>query len=289
MKFALFLGCNIPARLKDYDLSARAVLEKLGVELVDIQEFNCCGYPVRNYDSRTFLLSAARNLALVDRLDLPMLILCKCCYGSLKKADHTLRNSRILQGEINELLSVEGLRYKGATSVKHFLSVLYHDIGIERIKESILRPFKDLKIATHYGCHALRPSSVVEFDNPIAPTLFDELVEATGAKSIDWSTKLECCGAPLMGINDRLSMDLTLKKLADGKNSGADFLSTACPYCQMQFETVRHSESLHASENSALPAILYAELLGRALGIDIKKLTIQKDHRDVTGIETFLT
>lgn len=287
MKFAFFLGCNIPARLKDYDLSARAVLKKLGVELVDIREFNCCGYPARNFDFRTFLLSATRNLALADREDLQVLTLCKCCYGSLKKAEHTLRNNKTLQEEMNALLSAEGLQYKKTPGVKHFLSMLYHDIGIEKIKESIVSPFKELKIATHYGCHALRPSSVVEFDNPIAPTLFDELVDATGAKSIDWSTKLECCGAPLMGINDRLSMDLTRKKLSDGKNSGANFVGTACPFCQLQFETVRYSDSLQNRANHVPPAILYAELLGRAMGIDPKHLTLRQDKEDATGIETF--
>lgn len=287
MKYALFLGCNIPARLKNYDLSARAVLERLGVELVDVPEFNCCGYPARNFDFKTFLLSAVRNLALVYRQKIPVLTLCMCCYGSLKKADHTLRNNRILQEEMNDLLSPEGLQYKPSTSIKHFLSLLYNDIGIAKIQKHITRPFKDLKIATHYGCHALRPSPVVEFDNPIAPTIFDNLVEATGAKSIDWSTKLDCCGAPLMGINDQLSMDLMRRKLADGKNAGADFFGTACPFCQLQFEMVRHSESTKDNVNHVPPAILYAELLGRAMGIDANHLTIQPEQQDMTGIANF--
>ena len=224
MKYTLFLGCNIPARVQQYELSARAVSDKLGIEIVDNRDFKCCGNPIRNIDHKTFLLMAARNLALAELQDLNMLVLCKCCFGSLKTAAHVIKHDPLIQKEVNGLLAKEGLRYSGTTQIKHFLSVLYHDIGINVLKEKIIRPFKGVNIATHYGCHALRPSDITEFDNPVAPVLFDELVAATGAVSIDWPLKLECCGAPLLGVNDTLSMDLTEKKLTDGIRAGADFL-----------------------------------------------------------------
>ena len=227
MKFALFLGCNIPARLNQYETSTRAVLGNLGVELVDIRDFNCCGYPIRNLDYKTFVLTSARNLALAEEKNLNLLSLCKCCYGSLKKADHLLREDTSLREEINGILKKEYLEYKGDVEVKHLLSVFYHDVGIGPIKDKIEKPFSALKIATHYGCHALRPSQIVAFDDPVAPSIFDQLVEVTGAESIFWPKQLECCGAPLWGVNDDLSMDLTEKKLTDGKQSGADYLCAA--------------------------------------------------------------
>ena len=239
MEFALFLGCTIPARLNQYESSSRAVLEKLGVGLIDIREFNCCGYPLRNIDFKVFLLSSARNLALAEKKNLNVMTLCKCCYGSLKKADYLMKEDASLKKEVNVTLEKEGLKYEGRVEIKHLLSALHKDIGIEAIKGKMATTFKGLKIATHYGCHALRPSQVVGFDNPVAPTLFDQLVEVTGAESIDWPMKLECCGAPLWGINDRLSMDLTLKKLTDGKKSGADYVCAACPYCHIQFDKVQ--------------------------------------------------
>ena len=288
MEFALFLGCTIPARLNQYESSSRAVLEKLGVGLVDIREFNCCGYPLRNIDFKVFLLSSARNLALAEKKNLNVMTLCKCCYGSLKKADFLMKENASLKKEVNTILEKEGLKYEGRSEVKHLLSILHKDIGIKAIKGKMATTFKGLKIATHYGCHALRPSQVVGFDNPVAPSLFDQLVEATGAESIEWQMKLECCGAPLWGINDRLSMDLTLKKLNDGKKSGADYVCAACPYCHIQFDKVQKMILSQRNVNHPLPSILYTQLLGLTLGIDRRVLGLEMNEIPISGIEELL-
>jgi len=289
MEFALFLGCTIPARLNQYESSSRAVLEKLGVGLVDIREFNCCGYPLRNIDFKVFLLSSARNLALAEKKNLHVMTLCKCCYGSLKKADFLMKENASLKKEVNSTLEKEGLKYEGKIEIKHLLSVLHKGIGIEAIKGKMAMTFKRLKIATHYGCHALRPSEVVGFDNAVAPSLFDQLVETTGAESIDWPMKLECCGAPLWGINDRLSMDLTLKKLTDGKKSGADYVCAACPYCHIQFDKVQKMILSQRNVNHPLPSILYTQLLGLSLGINRKALGLEMNEIPITGIEELLS
>ena len=288
MKFALFLGCNIPARLTQYELSARSVLEKLDVELVDIKEFNCCGYPLRNLDFRSFVLSSARNLALAAREGLTIMSLCKCCYGSLRKVDHLMKEDTSLRGEINRTLKKEGLKYEGDTEVKHLLYILYHEVGIKTIKKKCEKNFAGLKIATHYGCHALRPSQIVQFDDPVDPSIFDQLVEVTGAESIYWPRRLECCGAPLLGVNDDLSMDLTEKKLADGKQSGADYLCAACTYCQMQFDTVQKMIHSKRGKNHYLPSILYPQLLGLSMGIDGESLGLALNQLPVGDIEDFL-
>jgi heterodisulfide reductase subunit B2 len=287
MKFALFLGCNIPARLTPYESSARAVLGRLGVELADIQEFNCCGYPIRNVDFKAFLLSAGRNLALAARKNLNVLSLCKCCFGSLKKAAHVLREDAALREEINRALGKEGLRYDERTEVKHLLSVLFHDVGVEAIQQKITTPPAGLKIAVQYGCHALRPSQVVEFDDPAAPTLFDRLVEATGAKSIDWPLKLECCGAPLLGINDDLSMDLTRRKLSDGRKSGADCICTACTYCQLQFDTVQKKIVASQAPDQSLPILLFPQILGLSMGLDRESLGLTEEGFPGGGMDRF--
>lgn len=289
MKFAFFLGCTIPARLNQYESSSRAILARLGVGLVDIREFNCCGYPLRNISFETFVLLSARNLALAEKERLNVMTPCKCCYGSLKKADHLMKEDATLRKEINTTLKREGLKYKGDVEVRHLLSVLYHEVGLESIKEKIKRTFVGLKIATHYGCHVLRPSQVVQFDDPLAPSIFDQLVEVTGAESIDWATKLECCGAPAWGINDDLSMDLTEKKLRDGSRSGANYLCTACPYCHIQFDTVQKKILSERGENHRLPSILYPQLLGLSLGVDRKTLGLEMNQVPIEGIEDFLS
>jgi len=289
MKYALFLGCTIPRRLQQYDLSARAVLDKFDVDVVDIREFNCCGYPIKNSDFKTFVLFSARNLALAEKQSLDVMTLCKCCFGSLKKVNHLMKQDSSLRDEINFFLAKEGLEYKGTIEVTHFLSVLHKEVGLKTLKEKVTRPFNDLKIATHYGCHALRPSDIMQFDNAVAPVLFDQLVETTGAKSIDWPLKLECCGAPLLGVNDELSMDLTEKKLVNGKESGADYLCVGCPWCQVQFDTVQEMMTSQRSTNHRLPSILYPQLLGLAMGIDGDTLGIKMNKIDISGIEAFFS
>ena len=287
MKYALFLGCNIPARLNQYETSSRAVLEKLGVGLVDIREFNCCGYPLRNIDFKVFLLSSARNLALAEKKSLNVMALCKCCYGSLKKADYLIKENASLRKEVNKSLEKEGLKYEGGVEVKHLLSVLYHEVGLASIKEKVTKAFKGLKIATHYGCHVLRPSQIVRFDDPVTPTLFDKLVEATGAESIDWPMQLECCGAPLWGIHDELSTEITLKKLKNGRESGADYLCTACTYCQIQFDTVQQMILSQRGLNHPLPSILYPQLLGLSMGINSEALGLKMNKIPIDEVEQF--
>ncbi|UCD90220.1 MAG: CoB--CoM heterodisulfide reductase iron-sulfur subunit B family protein [Desulfobacterales bacterium] len=286
MKYALFLGCNIPARVEQYDASARAVLKQVDVQLSDIREFNCCGYPLRNVDHKAFLLSSAVNLALAEKAGLDMMTLCKCCFGSLKEAAHILDEEGELQEEVKQLLAQKNLTYSGDVQIKHFLSVLYHDVGLNLLKSKITRQYKHLKIATQYGCHALRPSKITQFDDPVAPTLFDKLVEITGAASVDYTRKLECCGAPVMGFNDDLSMNLTSKKLESGKQAGADYLCSACPYCHLQFDTV---QKMMVSQNGDDPfaSVLYPQLLGLSMGIDEKTLGIHMNQLDITDIATF--
>lgn len=289
MKFALFVGCTIPRRVQQYELSAKAIFKKLDIDVEDIREFNCCGYPIRNIDFKTFILFSARNLALAEKQGLNLMTLCKCCFGSLKKANYLIKNDVSLRNETNSILSREGLEYRGTLEVKHFLSVLFHDLGTSSLKERITRSFKDLKIATHYGCHALRPSDIMGFDDPVSPVLFDQLVEVTGAKSVDWPLKLDCCGAPLMGINNELSMDLTERKLTNGKESGADYLCVGCPWCQVQFDTVQEMVTSLRGTNHHLPSVLYPQLLGLALGIKGEDLGINMNQMDISGLEGFLT
>jgi heterodisulfide reductase subunit B len=288
MKFAFFLGCTVPARLPQYETSSRAVLEAFGVELVDIKEFNCCGYPLRNTDLKAAVLASARNLALAQREHLDLLVLCKCGFGMLKYAAHVLKENPSLKREINDILAKEDLSYEGSIRITHLLSVLYHEVGVEALKQHITKPYKELKIATHYGCHALRPSEITHFDDPVNPTLFDDLVEATGAESIDWQARLDCCGAPLFGVNDDLSMDLMEKKVTNARQSGAEYLCVGCPYCHIQFDTVQTILHKERGGNHLLAPILYPQLLGLSMGMESHVLGLGLNHIGITSIEKFL-
>jgi heterodisulfide reductase subunit B len=122
----------------------------------------------------------------------------------------------------------------------------------------------------------------------VTPSLFDQLVEVTGAESIDWSTKLDCCGGPLLGTNDELAWDLTEKKLADARNAGAHYLTTGCTFCQVQFDSVQEMMATVRGTNHHVPSILYPQLLGLCMGLDKDILMLDRNRIDITGIEGFL-
>ncbi|CAB1080553.1 Heterodisulfide reductase subunit B-like protein [Olavius algarvensis Delta 1 endosymbiont] len=288
MKFALFQGCNIPARVTQYADATRAVCRELAIELKELDQFNCCGYPVRNIDQRAFVLSAAKNLAAAEKVGLDILVMCKCCYGSLKKAAWAMDNDSNLKKEINGFLAKDKLAYEGRAAVNHLLTVLHRDVGIEHLKSLVSNSFNGLQIATSYGCHALRPSHVTGFDDPLAPTIFDELVEITGAFSVDWSRKLDCCGAPLTGINDQLARDMAAKKIASAREAGANYLCTACPYTHIQFDWVQDQMAADSDDWEAVAPILYPQLLGLSMGIDAATLGMSKNRLELAGISSYL-
>jgi heterodisulfide reductase subunit B len=288
MKFALFQGCNIPARVSQYADATQAVCNKLEIELVQLDNFNCCGYPARSIDHRTFVLSAAQNLAVAERAGLDMMVMCKCCYGALKKAEYVLREDQDLKNNINAVLAKEKLHYEGRVEINHLLTVLYRDVGTEKLKTLISMTYSGLQIAVSYGCHALRPSKVTGFDDPVSPKIFDELVELTGAFSVDWTRKLDCCGAPLTGTNDRLAMDMAAKKIASARDAGAHYLCTACPYSHIQFDWVQNQMAADSANGELLASILYPQLLGLCLGIDETTLGLSNNRLTLAGIASFL-
>ncbi len=288
MQFALFRCCPTGDFLKQYELATDAMLKKLGVGLVDVPEFNCCGYPLKNSDFKSYVLSSARNLAIAEKKNLNIMTLCNCCYGSLKHAEVALQEDAALRDEILQLLAKEGLTYKNGVQVRHVLDILHKDLGVDQIKQKLVKKFNAPHMAVHYGCHILRPREIVQFDNPEDPSIIDELVELTGAKSIDWSAKLKCCGAPAWGINDELSMDLTGQKIQNAKASGAEFLCTVCVYCHLQFDRVQSLMIEKRGQKDQLPAILYPQLLGLALGIDAKALGIDQNDLNLAGLLGFL-
>jgi heterodisulfide reductase subunit B len=288
MRFALFHGCNIPARVKQYADATAAVCDRLGIELVEMDDFNCCGYPVRNANHRAYVLSAAKNLALAEQAGLEMIVMCKCCYGSLKRAEYFLNQNPALTEEVNRILARENLEYRNKPRVKHLLSVIYHDVGLERLREAISKAYSGLQIAVSYGCHALRPSNITEFDDPVSPKIFDELVEVTGAYSVAWTRKLDCCGAPLTGINDQLAMEMTQNKIDSAREAGAQYICTACPYSQLQFDGIQKRMAELAGNGEPIAPILYPQLLGLSMGIDEKILGFSKNKIDLSNIISFL-
>ncbi len=268
MKYAYYLGCWIPARVNQYDLSTRAIAKKLGIELVDLEGAGCCGTVlVRSVDFKTNLVMSARILALAKSMGLDLLVLCNGCYESLVEAENLVKTNENLREQVNTILkSTDNLVYEGDEKIKHLIQVLYDDIGLERLRDEIKRPLDGLRVAVHYGCHILRPSSRLKFDNAENPKILDELVEITGAKSIYWPLKLWCCGSPMLAVDRNLSLSIAGMKLKSAKEAGADCIVTICPSCQIQFDTLQPEISKVTGEQYNIPVLLYPQLLGLALG-----------------------
>lgn len=289
MNFAVFRCCPTNSFLKQYETSTDAVLRMLEIPFVDIEAFGCCGYPLKNINFKAYIFSSARNLALAEDKKTTILTSCSCCFGNLKHAQKLMQENSSLKDEINAALKKEGLEYKGDAKVMHLFEVLFDVVGLDAINEKLVQTFgRELRIATHYGCHLLRPSQTVKFDSPVTPSLFDQLVEITGASSIEWSSKLDCCGSPVLGVFEELSMDLTEKKVLSAINSGADFLCVACPYCQMQFDRVQKELQAKRKMPQVIPSILFTQLVGVCLGIDGQKLGMDRHNIDIQGIMEFL-
>ncbi len=265
-RYLYFPGCKLEPFLPRYDRSVRRLMSALGVELV-VQELSCCGYPFRDRDTAASVLAAARNMALAAREGLALMTPCQCCYGQLKHAAYWLRRNGNLRRYVNKHLIAEGLTWEAGRGVFHLLQVLAVDIGPKNIRSCIRQPLKGLLVAAHYGCHALRPGHVTQFDNPLAPTVFENLVEVTGARAVHWPLRLECCGRPLQGKNDRLAGRLVQRKIEDAHEAGAHVVATACTHCQMQFGRVDGQRTGRPGEAPRPRAMLYSEILERAMGL----------------------
>jgi heterodisulfide reductase subunit B len=275
MAYALFLGCKIPYYVPQYEISTRAVAAELGITYTEM-EFSCCGYPMRHLYFDSYLLSCARNLALAEARGLDLLTPCKCCFGAFKRGQALLAERPDLLAKVREALAEEGLRYEGKAQVRHILQVFYHEVGVKVLKARIRRPFSGLKVAVMYGCHALRPSKITNFDHPYDPVMIDRLVELVGAASVPWDGRLSCCGGPLFDNNPHLALTTIQLRLTEAGEAGAHVLSIACPYSQMQADRAFEKGPV-LQQPWPRGSVLYPQLLGLALGLNPTSLGIEQN------------
>jgi heterodisulfide reductase subunit B2 len=271
-KYLIFLGCAVPYRVSAYEISARKVLAKLGVELVEMPEFNCCGLPLDPVSHETMLILAARNLALAEQKGMNIITLCPGCAGTLKKVNKILKQDKDLKEQINAHLKESGLEFKGTIETKHLLQVLKEDIGVENIRKAVVKPLSMLKVAEHNGCHILRPKEYIGFDDPEDPQTLKMLIEATGATCLDYVDETECCGAPSVGVSDKVALQLARDKLSHVKQVDAQALITICPFCHIMYDTNELRIEKMFNEVYGIPVLHYPQLLGLSLGMAPEEL-----------------
>lgn len=271
-KYLIFLGCATPYRVSSYEISSRKILAKLGIELVEMPEFNCCGLPFDPVSHESMLILAAKNLALAEHQGLNILTLCPGCAGTLKKVNKILNQDQEQRDMVNSHLKEAGVQFNGSVETKHLLQLLREDVGIEKIKASVTRPLTKLKVAEHNGCHLLRPKEYFDFDDPEDPQTLKMLIEATGATCLDYIDETECCGAPSVGVSDKVALQLARDKLNHIKMAGAQALITICAFCHIMYDTNELRIEKTFNEVYGIPILHYPQLLGLAMGMTPEEL-----------------
>lgn len=273
MKYFYYPGCSLEASAAEYDASTRAVMHQLEAELIEIEDWSCCGASAG--DTGGFLLSLAlpaRNLALAEKTEISadFLVPCSACYLNLKKVDAYAGREEGGLARINSVLAEEGLVYSGGRRVRHLLDVLANDFGSERIEARVNAKLSGLSIAPYYGCQALRPFS--SFDDPELPRSMEPLIGALGADVHPWTVGAKCCGAGLMTTKKDAALELTgaIIKAAQG----ADCIVTVCPMCQMNLEA--NQKKLSSRYGTQKISVLYLpQLIGLAFGISEEELKLK--------------
>lgn len=273
MKYALFLGCTIPARSRHYELSARKVAEKLGIELVDVPEFICCGFPIKVSDQESAELMAAYNLCLAEERGLDVATLCSSCGSALTEAARHLSEDESARDRVNARLSKVGLHFRGEVRVRHFARILFEEVGIDAIREHLEKDLGDLRVAIHYGCHYLRPSEIYDhFDGVETPHSLDALVSATGAGVVDYPEKERCCGGPVLPVDETVALSVAKEKLDDIAETGADAMCLVCPFCSVMYDGNQKGIESGFDVEYHLPVLYLTQILGLAMGFDRKSL-----------------
>jgi len=284
MKYQYYPGCSLEGTALEYNISTQALMKAVNAELVEIDDWTCCGASAAEATSHLLSLALpARNLALAEKMDglNDIMVPCSACYLNLKKVEQKIKKDADLLKKINAVLSEDQLELHGKVRVRHLLDVLANDLGPSTIKPLVKKIFTDLKVAPYYGCQCLRPYAV--FDDPEDPRSMEPLIEAIGATVYPWQMGGKCCGASNMNTKMEVGLELVHAILHSAR--GADVIVTVCPMCQMNLEAYQQKISKKYQEALSITILYLPQLLGLAIGLSEKdlgldlNLAITKDFR----------
>jgi heterodisulfide reductase subunit B len=281
MKYSYMPGCSLLSTARGYDTSARAVIRELGSELIELEDWNCCG--ANALESVSYLLSVAmpaRNLALAEALNRDLVTSCSSCFLNLFKVNHRLKREPDLRKKLDEILGAAGLRYQGKTRVRHLLDVVANDIGVEAVTKRVERKLSGLKVVPYYGCQTVRPYG--EYDGPYLPNSMDKLIEAVGAETYPYLWKTICCGGVLMTTEKSIGRKLVADLLGAAK--GADCIVTVCPMCQMNLDAYQGEAAAELGMKVRIPVLFLTQLMGLAFNLPEKDLLLGQNIASVRGL-----
>ncbi len=276
MKFSYFPGCSLKGLGRAYEESLLPVLRHLGVEIEELQDWNCCGATAyMSVDEGQAGVLAARNLAIAEKAGPEDLMApCSACYLVLNKTQHNMADFPEIDGRVRKALDAAGLKYSGGTRVRHPLDILVHDVGLDAIKERVVRPLRGLKVAPYYGCQVVRPYAT--FDDEWNPVTMDRLLEVLGATVIDYPLKTKCCGGSLTGTLPEAGLRLTYILLKEAIRRGADVVATVCPLCQFNLDAY-HDQIQRRWGPARIPTVYFSQLMGLAFGMEARTLGLKRN------------
>ena len=261
MKVSYFPGCTLKTKAKDLDVYARRSAEALGIELCEVDNWQCCGGVfVSAKDEIATKLSSVRALVAARDKNEPLVTVCSACHNVIKQTNHAIQTDEDFAKKVNLYMQQDETPtalYSGETKVLHYLEMLRDLVGFDKIKEKVVNPLDGKKVAAYYGCMLLRPGKVMAFDDVENPQLLEEFIRALGAQPVIYPERNECCGG-YVALEDADSARNKSQKVANSaKSHGADIIVTACPLCRYNL----------VKNGSELPVVYFTELLAEALGV----------------------
>lgn len=262
MKYSFYPGCTLKSKAQKLEKSALAAAEELGIELRELDEWQCCGgvYPLAG-DELITKLAAVRGLVSARERGEKLVTLCTACHHVLKRVNHVLAEDGEKRETVNDYLELSQ-PYEGETEVIHYLELLAEEIGFSELGTMIGSGLDGRKIAAHYGCMLLRPAEIMEFDDPENPEILENFIEALGGQAVSLSRSNECCGGYHALQNEELASEMSSEILRSAENQGAEEIVTACPLCKYNF-----TQTMNVENKNSLKAVYICEILEEALGI----------------------
>ncbi|QSV56565.1 MAG: heterodisulfide reductase [Dolichospermum sp. UKL201] len=282
LKYAYYPGCVAQGACRELYISTQSLTQALGIELVELKKASCCGSGTFKEDSQLLEDTVnARNIALAESLNLPLLTHCSTCQGVIGHVDERLKECQSTNpdyvNKVNGLLEKEGCSpYRGSTEVKHLLYALVADYGLEEITERVTKKLSGLKCAAFYGCYLLRAQKSMPYDDPFKPEAMENVFRAVGATPVYYRGRTQCCGWPLSSYATTESFQMAGNHIQEALNNGADCIVTPCPLCHLNLDSRQPEVEKVIGEKLGLPILHLPQLIALALGVSPKELGLER-------------
>ncbi len=290
LKYAYYPGCVAQGACKELHMSTVALAKALNIELVELKKASCCGSGTFKEDSQLLEDTVnARNIALAEELNLPLLTHCSTCQGVIGNVDERLKERQQTDptyiNKVNNLLEKQNcVPYRGNSEVLHLLYALIRDYGLEEIQKRVTRPLTKLKCASFYGCYLLRAQKSMPYDNPFKPEGMENVFRALGVEPIYYKGRTQCCGWPLSSYATTDSFKMAGKHIQEAIDCGADCIVTPCPLCHLNLDSRQPEVEKVIGQKLGLPVLHLPQLIALALGVNPKELGLERHVVSTRGV-----